>query len=84
MSKKIVKHKTANFTLEPDGFSIHTFELSKKLSATEYYDIKDIFYIVIFCGTQLFGQFKRVDRESIWLQGEVCGFMFDDLFTHAL
>ena len=44
MSKKIVKHKTANFTLEPDGFSIHTFELSKKLSATEYYDIKDQLY----------------------------------------
>lgn len=44
MSKKIVKHKTANFTLEPDGFSIHTFELSKKLSTTEYYDIKDQLY----------------------------------------
>lgn len=44
MSKKIVKHKTANFTLEPDGFSIHTFELSKKLNATEYYDIKDQLY----------------------------------------
>lgn len=44
MSKKIVKHKTAKFTLEPDGFSVHTFELSKKLSATEYYDIKDQLY----------------------------------------
>lgn len=30
--------------LEPDGFSIHTFELSKKLNATEYYDIKDTLY----------------------------------------
>lgn len=44
MSKKIVKHKTARFTLEPDGFSIHTFELSRKLKPTEYYAIKDQLY----------------------------------------
>ena len=44
MSKKIVKHKTARFTLEPDGFSIHTFELSRKLKSTEYYAMKDRLY----------------------------------------
>lgn len=44
MSKKIVKHKAARFTLEPDGFSIHTFELSRKLRPTEYYVMKDQLY----------------------------------------
>lgn len=44
MSKKIIKHKTANFMLEPDGFSIHTFELSRKLKPTEYYAMKDRLY----------------------------------------
>ena len=44
MSKKIVKHKTARFALEPDGFSIHTFELSRRLKSTEYYAVKDLLY----------------------------------------
>lgn len=30
--------------MEPDGFSIHTFELSKRLKAKEYYAIKDQLY----------------------------------------
>ena len=36
MSKRIVKHKTARFTLEPDGFSIHTIELSMEISYREF------------------------------------------------
>ena len=44
MSKKIIKHKNASFTLEPDGFSIHTFELSRKLTKMEYDRLKDSLY----------------------------------------
>lgn len=44
MSKKIVKRRTARFTLEPDGFSIHTFELSRKIKRKEYYAVKDQLY----------------------------------------
>lgn len=44
MSKKIVKCRKAVFTLEPDGFSIHTFELSRQLRPKEYYSIKDQLY----------------------------------------
>lgn len=35
-SKKVRKHRQAEITLEPDGFSIHTFELSMKLSKSEW------------------------------------------------
>lgn len=44
MSKRIEKKKTAVFELEPDGFSIHTFELSKRLTRYEYYHMKGILY----------------------------------------
>ena len=44
MSKAKAQHKTARFSLEPDGFSIHTFELSRKISRQEYYSIKEKLY----------------------------------------
>ena len=44
MSKKIEKQKTATFCLEPDGFSIHTFELTRGLTGVEYGDLKDKLY----------------------------------------
>jgi len=44
MSKRIETKKTAVFELEPDGCSIHTFELSKKLKKHEYHTIKDTLY----------------------------------------
>lgn len=44
MSKRRESKKTAVFVLEPDGFSIHTFELSKKLTRYEYYHMKDVLY----------------------------------------
>lgn len=44
MSKRRESKKTAVFELEPDGFSIHTFELSKRLTRYEYHWIKDKLY----------------------------------------
>lgn len=44
MSKRIESKKTATFKLEPDGFSIHTFELSKKLTKKQYHQMKDKLY----------------------------------------
>lgn len=44
MKKTTTKKKTANFTLAPDGFSIHTFELSRKLAKGEYRNIKSSLY----------------------------------------
>ena len=44
MSNKKIKVKEARFTLEPDGFSIHTFELSRKVTKREYRNIKDTLY----------------------------------------
>ena len=44
MSKRKVKHKTATFSLEPDGFSVHTFELSRKIEWREYHSIKEALY----------------------------------------
>lgn len=44
MSKRTESKKTAIFKLEPDGFSIHTFELSKRLTRHEYHQIKDKLY----------------------------------------
>ena len=44
MSKRTESKKTAVFELEPDGFSIHTFELSKRLTGHEYHQMKDGLY----------------------------------------
>ena len=44
-SRKITKHKTAVFNLEPDGFSIHTFSLTRHLTQTKYYTIKENMYL---------------------------------------
>lgn len=44
MKKETIKTKTAKFQLAPDGFSIHTFELSRKLDTKEYHDIKSSLY----------------------------------------
>lgn len=43
-SKKVRKHRRAEITLEPDGFSIHTFELSMKLSKSEWKKCKQRLY----------------------------------------
>lgn len=43
-SKKVRKHRQAEITLEPDGFSIHTFELSIKLSKSEWKKCKQKLY----------------------------------------
>ncbi|MBR3561599.1 MAG: hypothetical protein IKI39_06160 [Oscillospiraceae bacterium] len=39
---KSIRRKTATFELEPDGFSIHTFELSCQIKGKQYREIKDI------------------------------------------
>ncbi len=44
MCKRKETTKTSYFTLEPDGFSIHTFELSRQLTPSEYYSIKNSLY----------------------------------------
>lgn len=44
MSKKKTQTKKATFTLEPDGFSIHTFELSRRMTHREYHSMKDKLY----------------------------------------
>ena len=44
MSKKKVQKKRAAFTLEPDGFSIHTFELSRRITANEYCSMREKLY----------------------------------------
>lgn len=44
MSKRVELKKTAVFECQPDGFSIHTFELSKQLTKYEYRQIKDTLY----------------------------------------
>lgn len=43
-SKKVRKRKQAEITLEPDSFSIHTFELSMKLSKSEWKRCKQRLY----------------------------------------
>lgn len=70
MSKKIVKHKTARFALEPDGFSIHTFELSRKLKPTEYYAMKD----------QLYRQQEQSDGKP-WIHKDSYGNHICQLYT---
>lgn len=44
MSKRTESKKTAVFELEPDKFSLHTFELSMRLTKHEYYQMKDKLY----------------------------------------
>lgn len=43
-SKKVRKHRQAEITLEPDGFSIHTFELSMQFSKSEWKKCKQKLY----------------------------------------
>lgn len=44
MSKKTLKRKKVQIHLEPDGFSIHTFELSIEMSKSEWNKCKDWLY----------------------------------------
>lgn len=44
MMKRIVKQKQATFTLEEDGFSIHTFEVFQQLTGIEFRRIKAELY----------------------------------------
>jgi len=44
MSKPIIRRKQTTLNLEPDGFSIHTFELSQKLTKTEWKSVKSFLY----------------------------------------
>lgn len=44
MSKKILTHKKAQIRLEPDGFSIHTFELSMQFGKAEWDNCKEQLY----------------------------------------
>lgn len=44
MGKKVLKRKKSTFVLEPDGFSIHTFELSYELTASEFDRMKNEAY----------------------------------------
>lgn len=41
MSKRVELKRPAVFELEPDGFSIHTFELSMELNKEQYQQMKD-------------------------------------------
>ena len=43
---KTIKKKICKFVLEPDGFSIHTFELSRQLTGHEYSHMKDYLYTI--------------------------------------
>lgn len=58
MSKKVKKHKKAEIRLEPDGFSIHTFELSMQLSKSEWHNCKE----------QLFSEQKKAGE--IWIYAD--------------
>ena len=44
MSKKVRKHKNSCINLSPDGFSVHTFEISRKLTEFEWNHCKDKLY----------------------------------------
>lgn len=44
MGKKVRKYKNVEITLEPDGFSVHTIELSRKVAQTEWKQIKSSLY----------------------------------------
>lgn len=43
-STKTPKSRKAKFTLEPDGFSIHTFQLSQTLTGKEFNQLKSELY----------------------------------------
>ena len=43
-NRKTINHKNATFNLELDGFSIHTFPLSRQLTQSEYYALKKNLY----------------------------------------
>ncbi len=43
-TKKKRKNKTANITLEPDGFSIHTFQISMRMTQSEWLSCKRKLY----------------------------------------
>lgn len=44
MSKKNETRQKAAFTLEPDGFSVHTMELSAQLTRREFHEVKAYLY----------------------------------------
>jgi len=44
MTKPVVRQKKTSFNIEPDGFSIHTIELSKKLTEFEWKTTKSYLY----------------------------------------
>ena len=56
MSKKVKKHKKAELRLDPDGFSIHTFELSMQLSKSDWHKCKE----------QLFSEQKKAGATWIY------------------
>lgn len=39
-----MKKNAGTFRIEPDGFSIHTFELSKKVTNNDYKRMRDRLY----------------------------------------
>ncbi len=62
MSKRKEVTKTSYFTLEPDGFSIHTFELSRQVTPGGYYSIKD----------NLYSQQKKFE-DKVWIYADEYG-----------
>lgn len=64
MSKQVIQHKKAQFTLEPDGFSIHTFELSRRMTKHEWKAVKDRLYE---------GQKTREPGKTVWIYQEAKG-----------
>lgn len=44
LGKKVRKYKNVEIVLEPDGFSIHTIEFSRKVFQTEWRQIKSALY----------------------------------------
>lgn len=44
MSKQMVKEKKAIFSVSSEGFSVHTFEISRRLTGWEYRKIKELLY----------------------------------------
>lgn len=57
MSSKEIKKRTAVYELEPDGFSIHTFELGMRLSGYQMKQIAD----------SLYGKQKQDGSKRAWL-----------------
>lgn len=63
MSSKEIKKRTAVYELEPDGFSIHTFELGMRLSGYQMKQIAD----------SLYGKQKQDGSKRAWIyqQGNI-------------